>query len=1712
MKYILLLLATTHFALFITAQDCGVFITTDFDSECLITTYIRKPELLHDESFCFHACQGSTVTYYANGMSNADFEWNVQGADNWYVLPQYDAVVVLWPTDGQFGNVSVTATNTITQQVCTFNRCIEIIDKPIAGITTFPTAESTGVNMVLNICLGQTVHFNDNSFGSASAPIVGYKWEWDQWAYDPAFTPNIEMTFNQVGTYTLVHTVINECGCEDSKIIEINVQQSPAIQFTCYGTACGGDIVTYELVNPDCTQYIYEVENGMVVNFDFPFVTIQWENPASGYGILRLDGNFCNNICDENSYIVVPIITNNVEINGPVNVCTGDLALYELPLWGATSYFWSVDGPFPQSVEIIPYLTPNQRFYHFPIAGEYQIYANYWNTVLPDCGYMTGSPLTVYVSEKIEIEAESNACRNEIVEFITNPQDFVDWFIIDEFGDTLHTENSNLLSFSFDVAGNYSIIASNSDYCNNAISYINIMESPPPPEVENISGLQAVCPNSTALYSAQASSPLFYINWISQYTSPASFSGEEFSAMFGATVGDIGVFHTDRISGCNSDTVWYEVEEFVPQEIVWDIPDEVCANTYFEASVELENQILYQWNIIPATAASIADIPFGNENTIQVNNIPDGNFTVRVTRKYCNTQDINDTIIDVVSTPVPILDLPEDLCENDYLVLNLDNALDFNSNDQLVWTINGSIVNNTVGDLPVNVLIDFSGEFFVELQVNPVNNCPSVAIGQWLYAVAAPVAYVYQYDYNNDVALTVTVQDNNVDYEWSTTETTPTIIVTNQDTYYCTVTNQHGCTSVVSITVPSDGEPSGNVTGFLNLTQTYNDCGDYQWEASGYITGPVQWNIYPSAGVNTSVSGNDDQIVDVTFAYPGLYTIFASAPDGGTGVYRKSDTIAVPLLPDFEILFACDQNNQDNIIISIDNLTSYLDGVVIIDSEWSVNGTPVTTNISVETDETYTVLLTVEFTYEHPVTGVNFDATCSISQQIYLEPRAVADFSVTGFPNFCSGTPVNFINNSTGNILNYFWELSPQVSLITENAVTNYSVSENTFFTTSLTVTDRYTCTSKKTIQINVRPNTLSGTLEATGTMVCAGSPREIEYTLDGEPLGLPVYIWMPHNDTTIVNTYDVYSTGDYYLLLEDEYGCLEQSGWLNVGFHNTPVAAVHGLTAYCYDEEIALFGDIGNIFDYHWDITSPSSQTDDVYTPNLYYMPNESGVWDIIFTVSIDYGQTTCYDEENLQIIIHGADAPPDIAFTHPPCLIDDNVYVHSNSGSVYWSNGTIDQNAQYYSSGFLTAYTINDTTGCKSVFSELFIPPAPNFDALATGCYKRCPDWFSQLLPTFISPIGASWAWVYEGDTIQSGHSIDTFLILPDNPPGYGDYFLNISYSNDNCYASSPLLTLEEEDLCVFDSLGIRIPVITCFVDSCFLYYSVSVSVSNTSDQVINILDIIHPSAYDVIALSPASIPAQTVDDLEFTFSYFHHSLQILEFTLILEQNNVTYTFPIEIDLNEVVNPQDCFNSNCSASLDDIDIFLSGSTYAYYFEISFNQGLPYVLVNTSVGTVFGYNYDPNTGLVTGYFGFSDVFYNNYCAESDPEDICLEIAACINDEICITEICFNQQDLCNTGNKSLSDNWKDYETAIDILENKPVEFYLVPNPAFDFVELIGIENSLIQPLMLFDLNGKLIKTSNKSGIDVSELAPGTYILRFTKDNGQIETLKLIKL
>jgi len=55
-----------------TQNECGVFIDTDFSSECLLTEYDRqKPKPLEDETVCFHACKGELVHYYAEGMNNA---------------------------------------------------------------------------------------------------------------------------------------------------------------------------------------------------------------------------------------------------------------------------------------------------------------------------------------------------------------------------------------------------------------------------------------------------------------------------------------------------------------------------------------------------------------------------------------------------------------------------------------------------------------------------------------------------------------------------------------------------------------------------------------------------------------------------------------------------------------------------------------------------------------------------------------------------------------------------------------------------------------------------------------------------------------------------------------------------------------------------------------------------------------------------------------------------------------------------------------------------------------------------------------------------------------------------------------------------------------------------------------------------------------------------------------------------------------------------------------------------------------------------------------------------------------------------------------------------------------------------------------------------------------------------------------------------------
>ena len=76
--------------------------------------------------------------------------------------------------------------------------------------------------------------------------------------------------------------------------------------------------------------------------------------------------------------------------------------------------------------------------------------------------------------------------------------------------------------------------------------------------------------------------------------------------------------------------------------------------------------------------------------------------------------------------------------------------------------------------------------------------------------------------------------------------------------------------------------------------------------------------------------------------------------------------------------------------------------------------------------------------------------------------------------------------------------------------------------------------------------------------------------------------------------------------------------------------------------------------------------------------------------------------------------------------------------------------------------------------------------------------------------------------------------------------------------------------------------------------------------------------------------------------------------------------------------------------------------------------------------------------------------------------------------------------------------------------------YSVYPNPATSYLHLkVDNENFKDIDYVLYDINGKLVKnqklSDNETTIDMSDLVHGTYLLRVSKKNKEVNTFKIIK-
>ena len=191
-------------------------------------------------------------------------------------------------------------------------------------------------------------------------------------------------------------------------------------------------------------------------------IVVQWGSPPDGYGVITVDGTFCN-ACNAQLSVKIPVITNNTEISGPDVVCVGDIQEFELPLWGSTDYHWYTSNN--NGIQFLQAETPNKTLARFTSPGQHSISATYECEAL-ECGLFRSTKV-INVKDTLRIVSnDDNLCIGAVGTYTTNDgmlSDYILSTIEDSSGNLwiatqgglnrLNLQTGSLIGFPYDRLG-----------------------------------------------------------------------------------------------------------------------------------------------------------------------------------------------------------------------------------------------------------------------------------------------------------------------------------------------------------------------------------------------------------------------------------------------------------------------------------------------------------------------------------------------------------------------------------------------------------------------------------------------------------------------------------------------------------------------------------------------------------------------------------------------------------------------------------------------------------------------------------------------------------------------------------------------------------------------------------------------------------------------------------------------------------------------------------------------------------------------------------------------------------------------------------------------------------------------------------------------------------------------------------------------------------
>lgn len=1255
---------------------------------------------------CEKVCKFATITYCTPFNAGSSYQWTVVGALA-VTGATTNCATVTWDST-LVGLLVVVETN---QWGCVDSAelCVEKVDLPKASFTSLSNVCKFTSTLFTNTSTGATSYFWD--FGDGNTTTINS---------NPGHATH---SYSNPGTYTITLIAFNDCHCSDTFQRTITVDSFPGPQITCIETVCAFDTATYCTPAVTGCNYNWFVNGGTIISGSgTPCITVAWGAGQLGTIGLQLTG--CGAVCNDTSFVYIPIVPTVGVINGPNKVCPGECHTYSLPHFSGATYNWTLssscgsvisDSTNCEQIEIC--------FSPFATNCNDTLTVTFWDAFL-NCG--GSAQLIIRIRPELTIFGNSPACSNQLSPFFASGGQPVFWSI-SPAGPILSGSPAPSVTINWNgMTGNFILTAvplNPNAFCNDStFKLIKVIAAPPPPV---ITGDTIVCANSSVQYCATGTHT---INWLITGGTPTSATGNCVTVTWGTSgpfiVRAYQQLATSPFCPSDEDTLNVQVVTTVAPPVL-NGPANACANgtsTFFTTST-YPSGATFSWSLSPSNAGTITSGQGTTSINIEWGNNAPQVVTVTLTVTVCGQT--KSTNISVTLNPAPATTVSQigQLCPGGSAQLSATGTGTFAWSGPSGFTGTGN---------PVPIFI--AGLYSVT--VTNTNGCTSTSQYNVQY-VSGPTASISTADATTycigqsfSVAMCA-LGNANYTYLWSTGATTQCITVSLPGSYNVTVTDiTNGCTAIsntitISVITCQPGGTPCVPNGSVSFTQ--NACNPFTFTNTSVNAFDFFWSF--GDGFNSTATNPTH-----TYSNAGFYmvTLCGKVPNPtNTDTCQLYDTtqLVVPLAAKFDVNIGC---NGTPVCFTDKSTTTA--GTTITSWFWNfgdANSSFLQNPCHIyAAPGTYVVTLTI--------TGTGTGCTSTFTDTITVPPPPTAAFTFTS--PCCVGQAVLFTDASAPNIKTWNWDFGDGGTSLNQNPTHSYALAGT--YTVTLIVCDSMGCcdTTAQTKLVNA-PSASGNIIALPDTVVCAGTA----VTLVAPTCGGCTYLWSngSTNDSIVVT-----STGIYVVTITDAGGC-KYSTFIKIIVNPNPPTTItnSGKDELCLGEFTSLCVPYHVNFTWFWISNDPGVNGS---TANCAYVsPTSTGTY--TYQVIVTDTSTGCLDTSQVYtIVVHPLPVPPIITAlgSTTVCQGDTVILVGSHPDTtvtMLWSTGDINDTLIVTEDGCYTL-TVTDTNGCKNQATLcVTVNPLPDLCMFYEGCLDTCLPY------TILGPPGTSWQWLLNGNIIS-------------------------------------------------------------------------------------------------------------------------------------------------------------------------------------------------------------------------------------------------------------------------------------------------------------------------------------------------------------------------